>query len=362
MYTEIIKIIEGGLDQDPQKVISYSKLLIDNLKKDGDEKMAARIHRLINSQKAGMMFQDQLITAPVDQESRMNMADIILPAEDFPHMIFKDQLRTLIDSFTETLNYKKEIQKAGVELNTSLLLYGPPGCGKTTIAKYIAHRLHLPLVIVRIDSLMSSLLGNTAKNIRKVFDYANSKPCILFLDEFDAIAKARDDRHELGELKRIINSLLQNIDEFTQNNILIAATNHDELLDKAIWRRFNHIVEINKPDNDEVHQLIKLYFNSMDNDFIVNAKRMEVLTENFLGLAHADIKTICNNAISRMIISQKQQVSYEDILTQLYYFKTFNNYTLNDLIKFLNDRGVSQNSISDYLNISTRQVINQLKS
>lgn len=362
MYTEIIKIIEGGLSQDHQKVLSYSKLLITNLQKDGDDKFANRINRLINSQKSTMVFQDELITAPVDQESRMSMADIILPTGDSPTLVLNQQLTSILDNFKGILTYKKEIEKAGIEVNASLLLYGPPGCGKTTMAKYIANELNLPLIVVRIDSLISSLLGNTAKNIRKLFDYANSKPCILFLDEFDAIAKARDDKHELGELKRVINSLLQNIDEFTQNNILIAATNHAELLDKAIWRRFNSIVEVNKPGSEEIERLINLYFHSSDNDFKNIAKRMEILTENLKGYSHADIKTICNNALSHSIISRKEQVSYEDLLMQIFLFKTFNNYVLHDLVKFLNDRGVSQNSIADYLNISTRQVINQLKT
>lgn len=361
MYTEIIKIIEGGLNDDSQKVFSYSRLLIENLKKDGEIKVANRIDKLLNNQKPNLVFQDQLMISPVDQESRMDMADIIMPSNEMVPLILKEQLDFTIKNFIGTLKYKKQIQEAGIDINSSLLLYGPPGCGKSSIAKHLATQLQLPLVIVRIDSLISSLLGNTAKNIRKIFDYANSKPCILFLDEFDAIAKARDDKQELGELKRVINSLLQNIDEYIQDNILIAATNHAELLDKAIWRRFNNIIKVDNPSTEEISKLLVLLFDSHPNDFLLNAKKVDTLAQNLVGNSHADIKTISNNAIINAIISGNNTVSYEDLLTQTFLFKTFNNYNTPDLIKFLNDRNVSQSSIADYLKISTRQVINQLK-
>ncbi|MBV3966614.1 ATP-binding protein, partial [Bacteroides fragilis] len=108
---------------------------------------------------------------------------------------------------------------AGLNIRKSLLLYGAPGCGKTSIAHYISEKTGLPLVVSRLDAIVSSLLGSTAKNLSRIFSYVNSMPCILLLDEFDALAKARDDNHELGELKRVINSLLQNIDSMSPSTV-----------------------------------------------------------------------------------------------------------------------------------------------
>jgi len=361
MYTEIIKIIEGGLAKDTKKVASYAKLLAENVAKTGDIKLSEKILKTLKDTKAQPVYLDQLIASPVDQETRMNIADFVFPSDIEIPLIFSKQLENSIENFISMNAHKNMLRSAGLEVNSSLLLYGPPGCGKTTIAKYISKTLQLPLVIARLDSLVSSLLGNTSKNIRKVFDFASNQPCILFLDEFDAIAKARDDQHELGELKRVINSLLQNIDEFSTNNILIAATNHHELLDKAIWRRFNHIIEIGLPNKEEINELLKLYFSYYIYDFANDNKKNEKILNLLDKLSPADIKSITQSTIAKNIIESKSTISYEDFLVQIFLFKHHGSYSQEELISFLNEQGVSQNLIKELCKISIRQVRNVLK-
>tara|TARA_R110001583_G_scaffold15058_4_gene62426 strand:- start:3105 stop:4199 length:1095 start_codon:yes stop_codon:yes gene_type:complete len=360
MYTEIVKIIEGGLVNDHKKVVSYAKHLASKLTDDGNEKLAIKILSVLKNIKGMPVYQDKLFTAPVDNETRLNIANIITPPEIKLNIKISESIKDSIDEFIDIVNAKNKLSKLGIDVNSSLLLYGPPGAGKTTIAMHIAKELDLPLITARFDSLISSLLGSTSKNIRKLFDYANDRPCILFLDEFDAIAKARNDSHEMGELKRVINSLLQNIDEFTQNNILIAATNHEELLDKAIWRRFEKVIEIGKPNIDEIIDLINLFLKNVEIDFKNDEKKLKILSGEFHSLSHSEIKKIINSSVSKSVINNKNIVSFEYFLLEIFLYKNHNIKDTDKAVKYLNELGVSQNTIKDIFDISLRQVRNIL--
>lgn len=360
MHTEILRIIEGGLTKDTKKVYSYAKLLAEKVEKDGDSKMAKMINKAIEARTASTVALDELLTTPVDQESRLNIVDVTISSKEEIPIVLPKLIDSKISDFINVVKYQSQLIQKGVETSNSLLLYGNPGCGKTTIAKYISEKTGLPLVTARFDAIVSSLLGNTAKNIRKIFEFADNKPCILFLDEFDAIAKARDDQYELGELKRVINSLLQNIDSFAKQNILIAATNHPELLDKAIWRRFNTVIEIGLPQEDEINALIKTFTSDFTSEFYDDEKRLDRLSKLFITKSPSDIKTIINNAKARTVISNRDALQYEDVLIELFEFNNRGNLTIDKLVEFLNDNGVPQSAIADRINVSMRQIRNYL--
>ena len=241
----------------------------------------------------------------------------------------------------------------------TLLLYGPPGCGKTSAAKYLASELNLPLVTARFDTLISSLLGNTAKNIHRIFEFAKKQPCILFLDEFDAIAKARDDAHELGELKRVVNSLLQNIDDFSQEGILIAATNHADMLDSAVWRRFQTIIELPTPGSDEIRRFIN-QFPKVVSESGINEPQWKKITESMSGLTYSDIRDIVQNVLKKAVLKEKSEVECADYLVEVFLFNNHGNYNQEDVVKFLYENGVAQKQIARYYSISERQVRNLL--
>ena len=359
MYTEVLKIIEGGITGDREKVYNYAKVFADNLEKEGDLSFSKKVRGVLGSKNTKLTSLDEFATKPVDQESRMDIVDLDFPADQFDNIVLNKYVQEEFEEFIKTYQHRDELLKAGVDINSSLLLYGPPGCGKTTIARYISFKTGLPLVTARFDALVSSLLGSTAKNIRKVFDYASKRECILFLDEFDVIAKLRNDKNELGELKRVVNSLIQNIDDFNKNSILIAATNHHELLDPAIWRRFSKVILLDKPYQNEIELYIRNDLNNTQTNFSFEDKKDKKFKQIVValdGLSYADIKTVLTNCIKKSVINKKMMVNNWDLLQEIYFFKHHNLNDENDFIKYLLINGVTHNDINRIYGVSLRTI------
>lgn len=352
-YSEIGKIIEAGLDRDKEKVRSFAMLLAKKMEQDGENRGSNRITNILEKRRSGTATMDSLIPLPVDQESRMNIVEIdYSPCAE--ELILSEPVRLKLQDFMDTIRHKKKMDDIGLEFYQSLLLYGYPGCGKTTAASYIASQMQLPLVTARLDTLISSLLGATAKNIHKIFEYAKRQPCVLFLDEFDAIAKARDDQHELGELKRVVNSLLQNIDDYCDEGILIAATNHQELLDDAIWRRFQTVIEMPRPGITEIKKMmdsLPAYLNTTQ----IKENQWKKVYQAMMGLSYSDIKKIKNNLSKKAVLKDNAEVNMESIIAEVYLFTTHGDYTLRDMAVFMLSRGVPKNRVAAYTGLSRRK-------
>lgn len=356
MYTEIIKIIEGGLAGDKEKVANYSAILVDTLEKQGEVALPNKIRSVLSKKTGKFTSLDSFSTQPVDTESRMNIVEVSSPQIIDSQIILSKYVDEEIKEFIECYRQRDNLLKAGLEISNTLLLYGPPGCGKTTTAQYISSITGLPLVTARLDGLVSSLLGSTAKNIRKIFDYTSKRECILFLDEFDVIAKLRDDKNELGELKRVVNSLIQNIDGMNSNSILIAATNHHELLDPAIWRRFSKVITLEKPQKDQIGKLLRLYLKNTSNNILDNPKNIKKVENCVDNLSHSDIETIINNTIKKSIIKGSNFITSCDVFREIYFHQNHSIDSEDEFIHYLLRNDAPHQEIHESLGIPLRRI------
>lgn len=203
--------------------------------------------------------------APVDKETGAPLATIVFPndvAQTPP--LFAPAIANGIEALVDEWRHIAKLEAVGVKPSKSCLIYGAPGAGKTRLAYWIAKQTGLPIISARIDGLVSSFLGTTARNIAALFNFANRYQAILLLDEFDAIAKVRDDPHEVGEIKRVVNTLLQNLDIREGVGVTIGITNHEALLDPAIWRRFDVQLEVPKPDAEIRLAIARRYLEPME--------------------------------------------------------------------------------------------------
>lgn len=247
----VIQLAEAGAQNDHAKLERTVAALVAEARAKQHHTLADRLAKALGavappSRQApravgGTFLPDKVRDLVVERPARRSLADLVLPAEverQVNDLIVEQQQADLLRAHSLDPRHR-------------VMLAGPPGNGKTTLAEAIAFTLGVPFLTIRYDAVIDSYLGETSARLRRVFDFARSTPCVLFLDEFDALGKERGDIHETGEIKRVVSSLLMQMDDLPSYTVVVCASNHPELLDRAVWRRFQLRLELPMPTRND---------------------------------------------------------------------------------------------------------------
>lgn len=224
----------------------------------------------------------------------------------------EDARETLLRVISENCS-RARLERFGVSPRRRLLFHGAPGCGKTLAAAVLAGEMGLPLMTVRFDALFSRFLGATAVQLRAIFVEMPRRPGVYLFDEFDSVAKARGDSQDVGEMNRVVTAFLQLVDADMSGSILVAATNHVELLDRAVFRRFDVIVPFDKPTHEQIADLLKLRLSTVG----LSGEAAERLAGNADGWSFADVARACDDAVRTMALDDREEISERDVVLAL---------------------------------------------
>lgn len=231
------------------------------------------------------------VPLPVDDDSRLALIRVFDDREGLPPPILPVNVHDSIEAIIREHRERERLTARGISPTRSAILVGPPGVGKTLSARWIASALGKPLWVLDLTAVMSSLLGKTGNNLRAALDHAKQHAAVLLLDEIDAIAKRRSDESDIGELKRLVTVMLQEVDQWPDSGLLLAATNHPELIDPALWRRFDMMIQFNTPDAEAISTAINRF---LGDDRKVFEPWIDVLASSMQGQSLSDVERSIN--------------------------------------------------------------------
>ncbi len=226
-----------------------------------------------------------------------------MPERRLSELVLSDHNREVISEIAEEHHRSDLLRTYGLTPRNRIMFIGPPGNGKTTLAEALAYELMVPLFVVRYEGLVGSFLGETASRLQKVFDYVRQRKCLLFFDEFDVVGKERGDTHETGEIKRVVSSLLLQIDALPSYAIVVVASNHAQLLDSAVWRRFQVRIEMPRPTREQLIHFIQDY---QSQTALIFGMPAEAITEKVDFDSFSAAEDFCRDVYRRAVLTRQQ--------------------------------------------------------
>lgn len=275
--------------------------------------LARDLRKLLASGEEAITGSVALPGPPLDRESDWPLAEVRHPRRYFGDLVLAPATLERLEGLAREVPMWDRLAAAGIPQRRRALFYGPPGCGKSTATEALAAEIGVPLVVVRLDSVISSYLGQTATNLRRIMDYANAAPWVVLFDEFDALGRVRDDPTEHGEIKRVVNAFLQMLDTYQGPSLLVAATNHEGLLDPALWRRFDEVVNFPIPTVHQIRAVLRKRLGLLPH----RGLDVDGAASKLKGLPHSAAEAAAWGALRRAVLSERDHVEAEDLASSV---------------------------------------------
>lgn len=298
----LVEMVKAASNGDQQSFRSAAESLIKEERAKGHRLLADRLAKSLQQPALKFASTRQFAGGGSVVNAHKDLVFEISPERPLDSIVLAHKVREQLNELIEEQHRAELLHSHNMRPRHRILLAGPPGNGKTTLAEAIAHELMVPLIVVRYENVIGSYLGETSARLKNLLDYAKTQRCVLFFDEFETLGKERGDTHETGEIKRVVSSLLLQMDELPDYVVIIAASNHPELLDRAVWRRFQIRLELPLPTRAQLTQFIATIADRLTVNF---GFAPETIAKRLLGLNFAEVEEFCMSVTRRAILRQQ---------------------------------------------------------
>ena len=302
----LVALVKAASSGDQPSFRKSTEALIQEERSKGHRILADRLEKALRAAShQATLFQTSTPSTRRAQTGSVSQKDLVsefTPERSLDSLVLADSILGQLRELVEEQHRAELLHAHGLSPRHRVLLAGPPGNGKTSVAEALAFELMVPLIVVRYESLIGSYLGETSVRLKELLDYARTRRCVLFFDEFETLGKERGDTHETGEIKRVVSSLLLQLDDLPDYVVVVAASNHPELLDRAVWRRFQVRLDIPVPTRAQLTKFITLISERSKVHFGLAA---ETLAKRLLGLSFSEVEEFCLGVVRRAVLDQK---------------------------------------------------------
>jgi SpoVK/Ycf46/Vps4 family AAA+-type ATPase len=290
---------------------TIAQTIVDDERRVGHGSLAAQLEKILAQARPAKQVKEPTLAALPDNGRNAKAFTSWLPPEILRHhMVLPSRVEARFQRIEREYVARDRLARHGLNYRKRILLHGPPGCGKTLGAERLGWTTGLPLMKVRLDAVMSSYFGESAANLRSIFESVRTFPTLLFLDECDFVGRSRTNTNDVGEVPRIVNTLLVLLEEYQGPGMVVAATNLDSALDRALFRRFDEILEIPPPGLDEISALLRLTLSAIPVD---DSMPWDAIAESLLGASAANVVKVAQDAAKAALLDERKTVTESDL-------------------------------------------------